>query len=191
MMGIIPFLVGCAVGAGGFYLVKKDDLNRLSELEMELGQLRRDLQNSESNHEQRLREAIAQLQEEYQEKMAALEAQLPTPIPAPAETVETNEIPMAEVGKQFTVNTLEPPILAAEIQCRPEHTPLNLSNPSGKPCDPPILAQGVTFQTLPQAIAPFEPPILAAEICCRAAAPTITLATPSGKPCIPPILAQA
>ncbi|MBV5260134.1 hypothetical protein FLX56_17105 [Synechococcus moorigangaii CMS01] len=164
-------------------------MNRLSDLETELGQLRRDLQNSEANHEQRLREAIAQLQQEYQGKMTALEAQLMTS--APVETVETAEPPMAETINQSAFQTMEPPILAADIQCRPERPPLILSCPSGQPCEPPILAQGVTFQLGTMAIATFEPPILAADIRCRSELPTIDLSSPSGKPCVPPILAQA
>ncbi|ANV87911.1 hypothetical protein [Picosynechococcus sp. PCC 7117] len=183
-MWIIPFVIGCGVGAGAFYLVKKDDLNRLGTLETELSQLRRDLQTSETNHEQRLREAIATLQQEYQGKIATLETQLAAAKnPAPAETASL---------KDHTVpDTLEPPILAATIQPRTDSTPVLVSSPSGKPCIPPILAQGVTFQTVEAAIASFEPPILAAEIHCRTETSSPSLATPSGKPCIPPILAQA
>ncbi|ANV84835.1 hypothetical protein AWQ21_10870 [Picosynechococcus sp. PCC 7003] len=182
-MWIISFVIGCGVGAGAFYLVKKDDLNRLGTLETELGQLRRDLQTSEANHEQRLREAIATLQQEYQSKIATLEAQL---------AAANNPAPAATASPKHTVpDTLEPPILAATIQPRTDSTPVLVSSPSGKPCIPPILAQGVTFQTVEAAIASFEPPILAAEIRCRPETAGPNLATPSGKPCIPPILAQA
>ncbi|WP_024545598.1 hypothetical protein [Picosynechococcus sp. NKBG15041c] len=182
---IISFVIGCAVGAGGFYLAKKDDLNRLSTLETELSQLRRDLQNSETQHEQRLREAIAQLEKDYQGKITSLEAKLVSPEPAPQE-LSAPAIPVAVT----LPDTMEPPILAAEIKCGDRPT-LTLSNPSGQACVPPILAQGITATPAVTVTVTFEPPILAADIRCRAGAPTLNLATPSGKICVPPILAQA
>ena len=191
-MVILPFIIGCGVGAGVFYFIKKDDLDRLGELETELNQLRRELQHSEANHEQRLREVIAQLQQEYQGKITALEAQLAAQKPSPTETVETSETPEVKEVTNFVITTLEPPILAAEIHFRPGRTPLSLSTPSGQPCDPPILAQGMETAATPEkAIISFEPPILVAEIHFRAEVTPITLATPSGKPCTPPILAQS
>lgn len=165
---VIFLIVGFVLGAGALYLFQMKDLDRLDEAEAELKQARRALTEAEAAHETRLKEAIAAVQTEYKqkheleiqsitleltEKIQDLKAELrekeeitipepitplnlsdipsePEPLPTEEEEPTTPEIPLT--GS---------PILVADIRYGSIPTVINLSEPCGKSCHPPILAK--------------------------------------------------
>lgn len=207
-MRFLFLLIGFGVGAGTMYLLQMKDMNRLDELETELDKTRRNFADAEVEHEHRLKDAIATLQEDYQKKqdqrvlnlkteyqakistleaqINALEAQLGL---APAETSQATIHPQPEAAFSTSAASFEPPILAAAIRPLANPPVLKLSTPTGKQFEPPILAQ--LTKTLIQLPTTFEPPILAAVIHSRPTQPTFNLSTPTGKHIEPPILAQS
>ena len=209
-MNIVIFvIIGFVLGAAALYLMQMKDLDRLDEAESELKKSRRALIEAEADHETRLKEAIAEVQTDYQhkrelevqsltldfnEKIQVLKAKL-------REVAHAEEIPQIDfitpTPSSTTSQSFAPPKLAADIQSLEEPPELKISIPTGKKIDPPIMAQSLQEEDNAEvsAIAPEtsqsdEPPILAAEINYGESAPESTMTEPSGKKIDPPIQAQ-
>ncbi|AFY40413.1 hypothetical protein Lepto7376_4304 [[Leptolyngbya] sp. PCC 7376] len=204
-MNIVIFIIiGFILGAAALYLMQMKDLDRLDEAEFELKKSRRALVDAEADHEARLKQAIAELQTNYQqkrelevqsltldfnEKIQLLKAKLRKV--APTEEIPKLDFAIPKSSSQSL--TLDPPKLAADIQSLEEPPELKISIPTGKKIDPPIMAQ--SLQTDNAAIATptqdeSEPPILAAEVIYSSNPSEQTVSEPSGKQIDPPIQAQ-
>lgn len=206
-MKIVLFLViGFILGAGVLYLLQMKDLDRLDQADKALKKARQAFADAEIEHEQRLKEAIATLQDEYQkkgdrralnlkaeyeEKIRLLKEHLPQSAAPEIQTPAPTRDPKKEILKTRDVATFEPPILATDIQFLADPPAIPTATITGKTIhEPPILAQIVlTSETL---FCPgFEPPILATNIQFAVDYPQTPVATPTGKIIEPPILAQA
>ncbi len=209
---IVYLIIGFAVGAAALYLIQMKDLDRLDESERELAKARRALADAEIDHENRLKEAIAELQTEYQrkreleiqsltldfnEKIQALKIQVRNLELRELERQNIQTISVVEPVPEETTtiaapNTMDPPILATEIRSLQQAPQILLSSPTGKTTEPPILARNPK-KSQPSTsfkVVSWQPPILAATIRALKDVPQLILSTPTGKSCEPPILAQ-
>jgi len=178
-MIILPFLIGMLLGAGILYLVLKKRIEQSATTELELKQLRQALTDAEEAHQLRLKEAIATLQSDYQEKnkgnlkalsekyeakLYSLEQQLravATQNKTQAATQNAGAIadklpegtPKENKENSFETATFAPPILAANIIYLTPIPAIPTSIPTGKAIDPPILAQ-FAKDIVPSVIAP-------------------------------------
>lgn len=148
-MKIVLFLViGFILGAAVLYLLQMKDLDRLDQADKELKKARQAFADAEIEHEQRLKEAIATLQEDYQqkgdrralnlkaeyeEKIRRLKEQQPQSAVSEIQTSASPEV------QDFTA--FEPPILATNIQFAADYPQVSASTTTSKIIEPPILAQ--------------------------------------------------
>lgn len=210
MMMISSFLVGVGLGAGIVYFVLRQKFDHAATVELELQQVRQALTDAETAHQLRLKEAIAALQVDYQQrndsnlqalsekyeaKLQGLEQELnAVAVATPPNTLEDLAIAPPQQSRYEPI-----PILAAEISYLTPPPPRPIATPTGKAIDPPILAQFAVppIPSTPETAHPnddnynhFEPPILMTSIQSASPQPPSVQVQPTGKMIDPPILAQ-
>ncbi|OKH17275.1 hypothetical protein [[Limnothrix rosea] IAM M-220] len=217
MNALIFGIIGFGLGAAVLYFIQMKDLDRLDESERELAKARRALTDAEIAHETRLKEAIAELQTEYQRKHELEIQSLSLDFNEKIQALKTQvrELELRELERQNiqTISavesvpeqtqagtapiTMEPPILVADIRPLQQISQPPIPSPTGKTIDPPILARtpkqaqkASSFKASSFKVVSWQPPILAATIQALSNVPQLLLSTPTGKQCEPPILAQ-